>query len=68
MEKTRKAATAMAKMEAAEAMVTETMRAHSRHINIKTHIICLIRLCSCHVTKAMLQHTNPWNIGLIIMD
>ena len=44
MEKTRKAATATAKTTAVEAMVMEMTRAHSRHINIKKHIICLIRL------------------------
>ena len=35
MERTRKAAMTTAKMAVVEAMVTETMRAHSRHINIK---------------------------------
>ena len=36
MERTRKAAMATAKMAAVEAMATEMMRAHSRHINIKS--------------------------------
>ena len=49
MERTRKAATATAKMVAVEAMVMETTRAHSRHTNIKKHII---HLCLYHATKA----------------
>ena len=40
----------------------------SRHINIKKHIMCLIRLCFCHVTKATQRHAKPWNIVIILTD